>query len=42
MWNLKNDIIEFIYKIVIDSQTQKVNLCLPKDKAEEGKNKLGN
>ena len=40
MWNLKkNDTNELIYKIEIDSQTQKTNLWLPKGKV--GKDKLG-
>ena len=40
MWNLKkNDTNELIYKIEIDSQTQKTNLWLPTGKA--GKDKLG-
>ena len=30
MWSLKNVINEFIYKMQIDSQTQKTNLCVPK------------
>ena len=44
MWNLKqNDINEFIYKIRIDSQTQKTNLWSPGgmiNQAAEG-DKLG-
>ena len=32
MWNLKNNTNEFIYKTESDSQTQKVNLWLPKGK----------
>ena len=35
----KNDANELIYKIEIDSQTQKTNLWLPKGKGEEGINK---
>ena len=30
MWNLKNDTNELIYKTETDSQTQKINLQLPK------------
>ena len=30
MWNLKNNTNESIYKIEIDSKTQKPNLWLPK------------
>ena len=32
MWNLKKDTTELIYKIAVDSQTQKTNLWLPKGK----------
>ena len=32
MWNLKYDANAFIYKTEIDSQTQKINLWLPKGK----------
>ena len=39
MWNLKNDTNEFIYKTERDSETQKINLRLPKGK--EGRDKLG-
>ena len=38
-WKLKYDANELIYKIEIDSQTQKTNLQLPKRKREG--NKLG-
>ena len=34
MWNLKNDTNELIYKTETDSQTQKINLWLPKGKGE--------
>ena len=37
MWNLKKDTNELIYKIEIDSQTQKTNLWLTKGKRGEGK-----
>ena len=33
MWNLKNDTDELIYKTETYSQTQKINLCLPKRKS---------
>ena len=36
MWNLKNDTNEFIYKT--ESQTQKTNLQLPKQKGQGGIN----
>ena len=32
MQNLKNDAIELVYKTETDSQTQKINLWLPKGK----------
>ena len=32
VWNLKNDTNELIYKTEMDSQTQKTNLWLPKEK----------
>jgi len=32
MWNLKNNTNEFIDKTETDSQTQKTNLWLPKEK----------
>ena len=31
-WNLRNDTNELIYKTKTDSQTQKINLWLPKGK----------
>ena len=34
IWNLKNDTNELIYKVEIDSQTQKTNFRLPKGKGE--------
>ena len=40
MWKLKYNINDLIYKTEIDSQTQKINLWLPKGKGEE--DKLGN
>ena len=40
IWNLKNDTNELIYKTEIDSQTQKINLSLPKGKGR-GRDKLG-
>ena len=36
MWNLKKDTTELIYKIAVDSQTQKTNLWLPKGKGRGG------
>ena len=36
LWNLKDGINEFIYKTEIDSQTEKINLWLPKGKGREG------
>ena len=36
MWNLKNNTNEFIYKTEIDSQKQKTNLWLPKEKGGGG------
>ena len=36
MWNLKNSTNELFYKTEIDSQTQKINLWLPKGKGREG------
>ena len=35
MWNLKYDTNEFIYKTT-DSQAQKTNVWLPKEKGGEG------
>ena len=40
MWNLKNNTSESIYKIEIDSQTQKTNSWLSKGEMER-RNKLG-
>ena len=40
MWNLKNDTDELTYKTETDSQTQKTNLWLPKEK-RVGRDKLG-
>ena len=34
MWNLNNDTNELIFKIKMDSQTQKTNTRPPKEKAE--------
>ena len=31
MWNAKNDTNEIIYKTEIDSQAQKINICLLSD-----------
>ena len=36
MWHLKYDTNELIYKVETDSQTKKINLCLPVGKEEEG------
>ena len=36
MWNLKNDTNELIYQTDTDSQTQRMNLWLPKGKGGEG------
>ena len=36
MWYLKKDTTELIYKIAVDSQTQKTNLWLPKGKGRGG------
>ena len=36
MWNLKNNTNESIYKAQIDSQTQKINLWLPKRRGRRG------
>ena len=38
MYNVKNDTNESIYKTEIDSQTQKINFQLPKEK-RWGRNK---
>ena len=38
MWNLKNNTNESIYKTETDSQTQKTDLQLPKEKRGEGIN----
>ena len=40
MYNVKNDTNESMYKTEIDSQIQKINLQLPKEK-RWGRNKLG-
>ena len=40
MWNLKSSTNELIYKTETDSQTQKINLWLPKRKDGE-RDKLG-
>ena len=37
---LKSDTNELIYKTEIDLQTQKTNLCLPKGKNGQGRDKL--
>ena len=37
MWNKKNDTNEFIYKTETDSQTQKTNVQLPKEKVWQGR-----
>ena len=34
IWNLKSNVNESIYKTETDSQTQKANLWLPKEKGE--------
>ena len=34
MWNLKNDTEEHIYKTETDTQTEKINFKLPKEKGE--------
>ena len=39
MWNLNNSTNEITYKTETDSQTQKINLLLPKGNA--GRDKLG-
>ena len=38
MWNVKYDTNELIYKSETDSQTQKINLWLPKGKGRRGIN----
>ena len=40
MWNLKNT-NESIYQTEIDSQIQKINLWLPKEKEKRGRDKFG-
>ena len=41
IYGSKNDANELVYKIEIDSQTQKTNLLLPKGKGEAGINEFG-